>query len=294
MDPTKTPENIAQTLARELPQAKIIHTQTAAGGGGITHVLVPKGFELKAIDDAPLLDAPRRTEATASFADAESFLAYVKFHTVPDFSEVAVWCDFNPATYALSFVAVFDEHGPGMAGWRKHRAKFEPRLSEEWKAWKGMDGSSHAMQQLEFATWIEDHEKDFAHREGFPTSLQMLEMATAFEATSDKRIRSKTRISSGGIQLEYVDTEDQATVDKMRLFERFLIAIPVFWSMPAGDTPVEAWPITARLKFRIAATPTFWYELQRPDLVHQAAAVKLISQIREGLGTVPLRLGSCT
>lgn len=291
MDPTKPIENIAQTLARELPTAKIIHIQGAAGGGGITHVLVPKTFDLKAIDDAALLANPRSNDATASFADGESFLAYVKYHAADG---ATVWCDFNPATYALTFTAVFDEHRPSLPAWRKHRAELKPRLSEEWKAWIGMDGTKHAMHQIEFATWIEDHEKDFAHREGFPTSLQMLEMATAFEATSDKRIRSKTRISSGGIQLEFVDTENQESVEKMRLFERFLIAIPVFWSMPAGaEQSVEAWPITARLKYRIAAAPTFWYELQRPDLVHQAAAVKLIAQIREGLGSVPLRLGAC-
>ncbi len=36
----------------------------------------------------------------------------------------------------------------------------------------------------------------------------------------------------------------------------------------------------------------FWYELIRPDLVYQTAAMGLIEQVRAGIGAVPLRMGA--
>ena len=58
--------NLAQPLARELPQAKIVLSASASGGGSVTHVAVPKGFDLKTIDDESLLATPRRTRASAT------------------------------------------------------------------------------------------------------------------------------------------------------------------------------------------------------------------------------------
>ena len=37
----------------------------------------------------------------------------------------------------------------------------------------------------------------------------------------------------------------------------------------------------------------FWYDLIRPDLIHERAALALIAKVKAGLGSVPLRMGSC-
>jgi hypothetical protein len=74
----------------------------------------------------------------------------------------------------------------------------------------------------------------------------------------------------------------------MQMFERFAIGIPVFHGG-------SAWSITARLKYRMAAGKvSFFYELVRPDRVHQGAALELIAQIRDSIGDVPLLMGGCS
>lgn len=289
MNDATTRENIAETLGRLLPIPLLLDTDEIDAGGSIRHFAVPKSHELKSIDNEALLEHPRRIKAAATLADAESFITYVVSHAQ---EHTAVWCTFNPVNYALSFEAVLDEHGES-PGWRQHRATFTPRLSVEWNTWQ----KAHAtpMGQLAFAEFIEANEKDIAGGPGFPSSLDMQKMATAFEANADNRFKSKIRTASGGIELQFVNTDDEATVERMKLFERFQIGLPVFWSMPEKGKAVPAWPIEARLKYRVAeGAVRFHYELIRADLVHQLAALDLIDKVRTGLGNTVLHMGSCS
>jgi uncharacterized protein YfdQ (DUF2303 family) len=277
-------ENIAQTLVRELPRPIVIHETFVQRGDvtGVFHVAVPQGFELKTIDDERLLEHPRRTAGRATLTTATSFIEYVKRHAKP---ATVVWCAFDPQRFALAFCAVFDEHGPEAAGWRSHRAAYTPELSAEWKTWVTMN--KQAKPQLEFAEFLERNQLDIASVEGYPSSLDMLRLATEFEASSEKRIRSIGRLQGGGVRLEYVDDDDAQTLTAMQLYEKFAIGIPVFW---AG----AGYRIDARLKYRQAsAKVSFWYDLIRPDRVHEAAASELIAAVRESIGTVPLLMGAC-
>jgi uncharacterized protein YfdQ (DUF2303 family) len=285
-------ENIAATIARESAKPAQILETNPPGGGLIHHVALPKGYELKSIDNEATLARPRFTAAAAKLVDVDSFLAYVANHDAGD-GQAAVWCDFNPVTYELTFKAVIDEHGYKEPAWRKHTAVFTPRLSVEWGIWLGRNRKEHT--QVQFAEFIESNEKDIAGGEGLPSSLQMMTMATAFEANSEKRFKSKVRLQSGGVALEYVNTDDDATIEQMKLFEKFQIGIPVFWSLRKADEAVQAWPITARLKYKAASGAVqFWYDLIRPDLIHERAALQMIEKVRAGLGPVPLRMGACS
>lgn len=292
MDPRQ--ENLAETLARELPKGQVLHSSAPGGqDAGIVHLLVPKNAELKVIDYEKLLLHPRRKVATATFQDAASFLEYVKTHANGAGKSAAVWVDFNPTTAALSFEAVLDEHSELAAGWRGHKARFTPMQSVEWKTWTGKSGKEFG--QAAFAEFLEENEKDIAGGSGFPSSLDMMAMATEFEANAEKRFKSKMRLQSGGVQLEYVNTDDEATIERMRVFERFQIGLPVFWQMRTDQESVPAWPIEARLKYRVQqGSVIFYYQLIRPDIVHEAAALALIDQVRAGLGDVPMRMGGCS
>lgn len=278
-------ENIAQTLARELPAPQMLvdtRVEDLATHDRVLHLAVPKHFDVKEIDFERLLPNPRLTKAAAVLNDAQSFLAYVQRHAT---ERTVCWADFNPQTYTLSFTAVIDEHDKTTAGWRAHTASYKPDLSAEWKVWAAQNEKPQA--QLEFASFIERNEPDVAAMDGYPTSLQMLAMATEFEANSDKRIKSVARLQGGGVRLEYVDDDDAATLTQMKLFERFQIGIPVFWAGPA-------YRIDARLKYRHGSGKvSFWYELIRADRVHEAAAKDLISVVRAGLANVPLLMGNC-
>lgn len=292
MDYDTEGENIAATIARESAKPVTLAELTPEAGGQILHFALPKGYELRTVDNVATLPHPRFTAAAATLVDVASFLAYVANHDAGD-AKAAVWCDFNPVTYALTFKAVIDEHGYKEPAWRKHTAVFTPRLSVEWGIWLGRNKKEHT--QIQFAEFIESNEKDIAGGEGLPSSLQMMTMATAFEANSEKRFKSKVRLQSGGVALEYVNTDDDATIEQMKLFEKFQIGVPVFWSLRVKDEPVRAWPITARLKYKAAAGAVqFWYDLIRPDLIHELAALEMIEKVRAGLGPVPLRMGSCS
>lgn len=276
-------ENIAETLVKALPRPELLLSQwpETDGFGGITHFAVPKGFEIKSIDSENLLPRPRRAKAAATLSDTDSFIEYVKRHAG---SETVVWCDFNPQTFALSFKAVIDEHGKGEPGWRGHTASYKPDMSPEWKVW-----SKHhcvTMDQLTFAEFIEANADDVTTADGWPTSLQMLTMATQFEATQESVFKSTARLQSGGVRLTYIADPDSGTTEQMQVFEKFQIGIPVF---QAGS----AWRMTARLKYRLhAGKVSFFYELVRPDRTHQGAAKELIDTIRAAV-EVPVLMGSC-
>jgi uncharacterized protein YfdQ (DUF2303 family) len=281
--------NIAESLARLLPEAKLLNAIDLEDTPGLKlyQFGIPKGTEVKQIevDLEKHLDNPRTTNALATLAEADSFVAYVKRHAEPTTS--VVWCNFNPQTFALSFTAVLDEHAKGTPGWRRHQATYTPATSLEWNVWTSKSGEQKAQEQAEFAEFLERRDGDIATREGYPTSAEMMQMATNFTATSEKRVRSIVRLQSGGVALEYIDKEDEATAERMTFFAKFCIGIPVFWAGPA-------YLIDCRLKHRVSqGKAKFHFELIRPDRIHEAAAKDLIERVRTGIGEVPMLMGAC-
>ena len=278
-------KNIAETLADVLPKVAIIGSIDQSTALGVTLASVPKGHELREIDLERLLFTPRRAKLAASLDQPDSFLDYLRRHAGP---ATVVWCDFNPQTHQLAFEAVFDDLGAQQApGWRGHRARYAPEHSAEWKVWTKKNGMDQAQAQLEFAMFLERNESDIAAVDGMPTSAQMMLMATAFEANSDKRVKSIVKIQGGGTRLDFIDDNNAETEANMKLFEKFAIGIPVFWAGPG-------YRVDARLRYRHASGKVaFWYELIRADRVHEAAAKELIEKIRTGLPEgVPLLLGT--
>ena len=270
LPPKTDAENIAQTLARVLPDAKVLIETVDST---IMHVALPKSMSLQEVDMERFFPAPRRTVLSVETRDPESFLAYLKRHATDD---TAVWVAFDPEQYTLSISAVFDDIGAkSHPAWRAHRATYKPAMSAAWQVWAK---HNHKIQnQLEFAEFLERNDRDIASVDGMPTHLEMLKMATEFEANGERRIKSALRLQGGGVRLEYVDDADADTLSQMRIFDRFAIGIPVFW----GGPPFQ---LTARLRYRQAAGKVnFWYELIRPEAVHEAAAKDAITAIRDGL-----------
>lgn len=278
-------ENIAATLDRVLPKPHVLFVDNLQGSplGSVTHVAVPDGFKLEKVDNEAILSAPRITKACAVLSDPDSFIDYVNRHG----TEASVtWCGFNPQTFDLSFNAVIDENNKNQPAWRKHHAKFIPDMSTEWKLWKKFDGKS--LTQIEFAEFIEANADDITSSEGsgLPTSLQMLQMATEFQVTEQRVFKSTVRLNSGGFKLTYTADPETGTTDTMQVFDKFAIGIPVFH----GGTP---WRIPARLKYRLKdGKLSFFFELVRPDRVHQGAAKEMITQIGSGVAT-PMLMGYC-
>lgn len=275
-------ENIAQTLARELPKPEVVN-EDGTGGGTVLQIAVPGSMKLVEVDNERLLPGPRRAKSAPHFGDHKSFLAYISRHAAPS---TVVWCNFNPQTFALDFRAVLDDHQLTQPGWRGHSAIFAPDFSAEWKAWEG--SNTKPMAQVTFAEWLQEHGDDInSGAEGMPTSLAMLKMATEFVANEEHVLKSAVKLQSGGVRLTYVADADTNTQATMEVFEKFALGIPVFHGC-------GAWGMNARLKYATSqGRVNFRYELIRPDVVHNHAAQELITAIREGLGGTPMLMGTC-
>lgn len=291
---TKTPpvpgapgENIAETLVRELPAPFVIEAADGSASGddaGIRRIAVPKGWEIREIDDEALLHSPRRTRFTADFSDAESFVAYVNHHVSGD--TTALWCDYDAKAGRLVFTAVIDDHAPEAPAWRSHRAVFTPRRSVEWDVWTSMNGK--VLDQLAFALFLQDNELDITAKENYPTSLQMHQLATDFKYRAELVAKSAVRLMDGTTKLEYADMPDQPTQNALKLVELFCIGIPVF----AGKGE-PAYRIDARVKVKppTSGKLAFGYELVRPDRVFEEASQEILQRVRDGLDGVRTYMG---
>lgn len=278
------PRNLLDSAVEHLPQAKLVHTQHGPTGSeaDARHLIaVPAGQKLETVDTEDMLPRPRRIVAQAVVDSLESFVAYVKRHALP---QTAVWVKLDPATSALSLVGQIEEHARGEPSWRRHSVTYTPRLSLEWMVWEKLDGQPQA--QLAFALFIEKYIADVATVDGLPTGAQMLEMALAFEAVQDSRVKSHIRLQNGGAKFEFVGDDDAATVQRMEMFGKFAAGLPVFWG---GDR----YRVDARLRYSTRdGKVQFWYELIRPDKVHEAAARELIAKAGAELGAaVPIFMG---
>lgn len=245
-------------------------------------LFTPTGFTAKLLPELENhLPQPLRKVAVVALDDADSFIWYVKEHGSLASCRIYMTADYPQGK--VDFLALINDHTQDDAHWRDHKANFTPAKSVEWNRWTG--ANRKAMGQLEFASWIEDNMADIAAVEGMPNASQMLEMALTFEAVADKKFKSATRLQSGGISMEYIDTEDSATRSRMSMFERFSLGLPV---MQGGD----AYRLDARLKYRITdGVLKLWFELVRPDKVLEAAARDLTKKIKDEAG-FPLLMGN--
>lgn len=275
----------AEHIAQPKELTSTIGPRHMEGDDSVKSIALPPGWTVETIDSSELLPGPRYAIGTAKMTDTPSVVDYLKRHA-DDAS--ALWIDSDPARSHLQFTAVLDEHFPNAAGWRQHRAFYAPRLSQEWSTWTAANGKQ--MRQAEFAGWIEDQLPDIAEGEGLPTGTQMLEMALNFEAKQDMRFKSAIRLQGGGVNMEYVSTDDGATIERMRVFDRFAIGIPVYW----GGTRFR---MDARLRYRTAEGKlAFWFELIRPARVAEAAQLDLVSGMKTAMTAggvaVPVYMGT--
>lgn len=255
-------------------------------GSALVEPIITLGTPYTALPDAysvhdleRMLPDPIRKRANVTLLDSTSFIGYVKKQGSLD--NCNLYANVNYTGNHCNIVAIINDHGtaPEAAHWRDHKATFSPELSYEWKRWIESDGK--AKEQATFAAFIEDNMGDIAGIDGMPSGADMLKMALEFEATSEKRFKRRLDLQTGGAHLEYVDKADEQTSTKLRLFERFTLAMPVFQNSNI------AYPLEARLKFRQKPGTdnlVFWFELIRPDRVFKEAITEEIKSIQEQTG----------
>jgi uncharacterized protein YfdQ (DUF2303 family) len=188
-----------------------------------------------------------------------------------------IYAQIDAEKSACTLHALINDNGADAPKWRDHRCTFAPALSVEWKRWTGSDKKQ--MTQADFSTWLEENQGDVRSVNGSPSGADVLAMALAFEATSDKRVKSHVNLQNGGVQFEYVLDETKDTRTSMEVFRRFTLALPVF------DGSSDAYPVEARLKYRDnSGKVMFWYELIRPDRAFKTAVQSALDQIKDATG----------
>lgn len=249
--------------------------------GELPVLMVPNGYTAKVIDNLEKhLPAPLRKTGTAKLDDLDSFVWYAKEHGSMICCRIYTVVDYK--TGALSFNAVFNDHEQEAAAWRDFNAQFAPALSLEWLRWTGKN--KQLMTQSEFASFIEDNLPEIATIEGLPTGTDMLQLASHFEVTSEKKFKAGHRLQSGGVSIEYIDQEDAGTLARMQMFDKFALGMPVYFNG-------TAYRIDARLKYRIREGKlALWYELIRPEKIIEDAARELIEGVRSKTG-MPVLFG---
>lgn len=283
--------NACETLAREMRKPTILldgQQALLSHGSSMQLAAIPKDYELKQLDFEHLSPHPRHAKGAAQLSDTQSFTEFVARHASPE--STVVWCESDPVNNVLRFVAVFDDHAKGTPGWRHLTATFTPEKSVEFTRWTQQ--ANKDMTQTALAEHIERNQDDIASPPDvappLPTSLDMLKMATEFEANADRRFKSHVRLQSGGANLTYVDEDNAETQARMSMFDRFGLGLPVFRGEPA-------YLVLARLRYRVRdAKLTFNYELLRVDRTVEKASTELIEKVRAGLNGIPLLMGSFT
>lgn len=237
------------------------------------------GYREVSLDRSALFPRPERVTGLRQFDDAQSLIHfYAAALPHQGVGEPRLYCDADFVAGSAVVTAVFNDS----PGWRDFRAVYAPKSSVEWKRWLIRNGHDNAFTQETFALFIEDNLADIAAVEGMPSGSEMLAMATNLEVNAENRFKSAIRLQSGGVDLTYVDSEDDETLKKMKLFERFAIGIRV---LQGG----EAYRIDARLRYRTRdGKLTFWYELIRPDKTYEDALRAEIARIEGATGHIVL------
>ena len=225
--------------------------------GTASYAVVPKGYELKSLEE--FLPRPLRVREEVALQDADSFIVYVNdFKTTP-----ASRIFFNSPEE--TFVAVLDYHDGDVASWCSHLATFKPRRTEEFNTWVG--SNRKGMSQVDFARFLEENLPDIAE----PNSAEFLQMALTFEAKKSVEFSSGVRLANGTIQFQY-DEVVRGTAQKgtMEVPETFVLGIAIFdGRVPSdreGEPPKKGpyYKLPVRLRWRLdQGKVTFWYEIVR-------------------------------
>lgn len=241
---------------------------------GQPYTVIPVGWELK---ELPTEKLPPRAKAAVKLRDTASFVRYVNDHKTTD---SRIYATSTPPR----FLAVLDEFPTLQMGvqavhppaWREYRAEFTFPLSDEWTVWNRND--KQPKNQTQFAEFIQDNAPDVVD----PTSAAMMEMALNFQATEDGSLVSVSRLQNGDTQFAIKSETKLAEGIKMPEFVK--LQIPVFEN---GDV----YPLRARMRYRAKDKLVFWYELERPHKVLEAAFKDAWKKIGDGTA-VPILLGT--
>lgn len=264
--------------------------------GGRPFMPLPPGWGVA--DLSAHLPAPQRPTGTLALGSAASFIRYVKKHMDKAGDASAVYAPKTDGGTGTSeaaapdaddrqtiiladiinskFKAVFDHHASDAPGWNEHTATYDCPLSNQWKTWVAQNGRKNAMDQENFAFFLEQNILD-VHQ---PNGATMLQIVTTLKSTKNVIFDSGLRLNDGQVQLKYHEENKTAAGQQgeLQIPEKIKLGIPVY----VGSTP---YAVEAFFRYRIEGSRLMmWYDLITPDRILEDALQKVIAEIEAGTG----------
>jgi uncharacterized protein YfdQ (DUF2303 family) len=259
--------------------------------------LVPKGdgYEVKSLK--PLLDeyasAPDRREGTASLHTLDALIAHV--NRAKDENSVAF---VDGLSQSPSITVVYDYHAPGQdtgARFGRYRAQYAFPVSEEWQAWRRVDGQE--LGQAAFARFIDEHLADIADPNDagekatklskltgrdYAGASRLVELASGLEVNVKNRVANAVNLSTGELSLTFAEEHSDTKGAPLRVARAFLIAVPVFRNGDLYQIPVQ-------IQYRVKDGAVLWtLRLHQPQRCVDDAVGEAAAKLREGTGIVVL------
>lgn len=195
--------------------------------------LSPPGYVRHVDDLQQFLPNPRRATSLVRLQRADALVAWLRRHKTE-----ATTLYVDPA--ALTAVAIADDHLPGVPGWRQHRATLHWQVTPGAARWAAADRKM--LDQDDFAELVESGITEIAE----PAGADLLELAQSIKATTNAQFRSDRRLTSGQVQLTYVEEIDaRAGKDgQMTIPASITLVYAPFFGAAARK-------VSARLRYRV-------------------------------------------
>lgn len=205
-------------------------------------VVIPNDSQLVEFPEKKL-PQPEFLEQTVTFHDVESFTAYVNA-----FKDGATIIFKDTARH--TFTAVLDYHAAPQPEEPMtlpaprhcdHVARLIARKTPEWNEW--LNNNDKAMNQVQFAEWIEDHQDDIIN----PSPQDMQHIAMNLEAKNGVDFKQAVRLDNGEAQFKYEETVKGTVVGgALEIPKEIEIAISPFEGC-------KRYPMKALFRYRISS-----------------------------------------
>lgn len=242
---------------------------------GDPYVVLPQSMQVYNLSH---LCPPQRIKQAPKFLECGSFVDYVN-----RFRNENTLIFANVTDTSATFHAVLDYHAaaPKLApAFCHHTATFQTIETPEWKTWLGANRKS--MEQVEFATWLEDNARLLVE----PTGADLLELVKSLHGHKNARFSGAARLDTGAYSVSY---EEEIVVRGTSKVDQGDIELPA--TIKAGIAPFQGsqpYEVNARLKTRVVERKlTLWFETISLHSIVRDSIMLLTKQVAEKTGIIP-------
>lgn len=256
MAETKSPTEAGTIadLARRASAATIVKTDS-----GREFLLVPEGYRKDDVTDPHGLQPtkPIYIKQAIVVQTLDSLVEYVNKYRSDD---TILFADVE----ANKIHAIIDYHRREGAEHVAHSATMQLRHSEEWTAWKKIDGE--LMKQLDFARFIEENSADVVA----PSGGELLDVARDLQAVRSANFKRAVRTNTDHENFEFADNTEMRAKNGVEVPTKFELSIPVYF----GERSV---PLQAFLRWNLSVESlVLGVKLHRAEHVRQAMFKEIV------------------